>query len=217
MTIKKTLVATLIAVSVVATMTESSQAFFGRWRGGGSCGSWGGGWGSRGSWGSHGSWGGGWGSHGSYGGGWGSYGSYGGGSWGSGGSYGGYGGGYAASYYGGGYARSSVVRDYSYARSAIVRENIVATAAPSVKTRLTLRVPAEAQVTLAGVATKQTGETRQYSTTKLRSGQIWDDYKVVVELEQDGQMLREERMIKLTGGQSQELSIDFDSTKIAQR
>jgi uncharacterized protein (TIGR03000 family) len=82
---------------------------------------------------------------------------------------------------------------------------------------LTLNVPAEARVTLAGVDTKQTGEVRQFSTTNLKAGQVWDDYKVVVEMEQDGQMLRDERIIKLTGGQAQELSINFDSKQLAQR
>jgi hypothetical protein len=36
-------------------------------------------------------------------------------------------------------------------------------------------------------------------------------------MEQDGQMLRDERIIKLTGGQAQELSINFDSKQLAQR
>lgn len=197
MTLKKSLFAALVAVGAVAVMSESSHAFFG-WRGGhGSCGSSGGGWGSRGSWGgSHGGWGS-RGSHGSWGGG--SYGSYGGGSHGS------YGGGYATSYWG-----------YGYARSEAVPREVIASK-PAVKTRLTLNVPAEAKVTLAGVDTKQTGEVRQFSTTNLKAGQVWDDYKVVVEMEQDGQMLRDERIIKLTGGQAQELSINFDSKQLAQR
>jgi uncharacterized protein (TIGR03000 family) len=204
MTIKKCLLTAVLAVGAVAMMTESSNAFFGWFRGGhGSCGSSGGSWGSRGSHGSYGSYG----SGGSYGG-WGSGGSYG-----SYGSHGSYGGGYARSYYGGGYARSGVVYDRVVVRDS-KKETIAA--APAVKTRLTLRVPAEAKVTLAGVATKQNGEVRQFSTTKLTAGQVWDDYKVVVEMERDGQMLREERTIKLTGGRPQELAINFDSTQIAQ-
>jgi uncharacterized protein (TIGR03000 family) len=82
---------------------------------------------------------------------------------------------------------------------------------------LTLRVPADAKVTLAGVETKQTGEARSYSTTRLANGQVWDGYKVVVEAERNGQPVREERIIKLIGGQNQDLSIDFaDSTSVAQ-
>ncbi|MCI0332662.1 MAG: TIGR03000 domain-containing protein [Planctomycetes bacterium] len=200
MTFKRGLLAAVVAISAVAMMTESSHAFFGRWRGG-SCGSSGGSWGSRGSWGSHGGWG--WrGSWGSHGGSWG-------GSWG--GSHGSYGGVYYSS---GGYARTGVVYD-----RVVVREPapVVVASAPAVKTRLTLNVPAEAKVTLAGVATKQTGEVRQFSTTKLSAGQVWGDYKVVVEMEKDGQTLREERTLKLTGGQPQELTVNFDSNQLAQR
>lgn len=212
MSFKKSLLAAVFAVSAVGMMTESSNAFFGRRHG--SCGSSGGSWGSHGSWGSRGSWGshgGGWGSrgsHGSWGGG--SYGSH--GSWGGGshGSFGGYGG----AYYGG-YARTNVV-DRVIVRSAQPVVTEVASA-PAVKTKLTLNVPADAKVTLAGVTTKQTGEVRQYSTTKLAAGQVWDDYKVVVELEKDGQTLREERSLQLTGGQPQELTVNFDSNQLALR
>lgn len=196
MTLKKSLFAALVAVGAVAIMTESSHAFFG-WRGShGSSGSSGGSWGSRGSWGSHGSYG----SHGSHGS-WGSHGSS--------GSHGSHGGGYAVSYRGG----------YGYARRGAVSREVIASkpAAPAVKTRLTLHVPADAKVTLAGVDTKQTGEVRQFATTNLKAGEAWDDYAVVVEMEQGGQMLREERTIKLMGGQAQELSIEFDSTQLAQR
>jgi uncharacterized protein (TIGR03000 family) len=186
MSLKKKLFVALIAASAVMVTANSSFAFFGRHHGG-SCGSWGGGgsWGSRGS---HGSWGGSWGGSG--------------GSWG-GGSCGSHGGGY--SYYGGyGYGGGYVV-----SRPAVTR---VVAATPVVKTKLTLRVPAEAKVTLAGVETKQAGEVREFATSRLTSGEVWKDYKIVVEMNRDGETVREERTIKLTGGQDQELAVDFDST-----
>jgi len=153
---------------------------------GGSCGSYGGGWGSYG--GGYGSWGGG---------------SYGGGSCGScGGSYS-----YSGGYYDGGYASTRVI----YEGVASSR----ATSAPAVKTSLTIHVPADAKISLAGVDTKQSGETRQFATTRLAAGQTWDSYKVVVEMNKNGQTLHEERTIKLIGGEAQELSINFDSTAVA--
>jgi uncharacterized protein (TIGR03000 family) len=85
---------------------------------------------------------------------------------------------------------------------------------------LTLHVPADAKVTLAGVETKQTGETRQFATSKLATGQSWGDYKVVVESTRDGKTLREERTINLIGGEDQDLAVNFagDSTnQVAQR
>ena len=129
------------------------------------------------------------------------------GSYGSCGSCGSYGGGYSSVSYG----YTTVAMPQRVSRPCC-RESLLA-AAPAVKTRLTLRVPAEAKVTLAGVETKQAGEVRQFATTKLSSGQVWDDYKVVVEMNRDGQTLREERTIKLTGGQDQELAVNFDSNK----
>jgi uncharacterized protein (TIGR03000 family) len=172
----------------------------------------------HGSCGSHGGWGGSWG--GSYGGSWG--GSYGGswggsygGSYGSCGSCGSYGGGYAyyGGYYDGGYASGRVI-SRSYVSSQPATTTVVESA-PAVKTSLTLHVPADAKVTLAGVETKQTGETRQFATTRLAEGQNWGDYKVVAEVEKNGQKVREERTISLTGGKAQELTINFDSTHVA--
>ncbi len=194
MSLKKSLFAALVAVTALSLTADSSYGFFGRH---GSCGSWGG---SGGSWGgSRGSWGGG--SCGSWGG---SYGS--GGSWGSCGSCGGYssvGNVYYGGYYGG------------YAVSRPVTTTVVAST-PAVKTRLTLHVPADAKVTLAGVATKQTGEVRQFATSRLAAGQNWDDYKVVVETTRGGKTLREERTLKLTGGQDQDLAVNFENDSNAQ-
>jgi uncharacterized protein (TIGR03000 family) len=211
MTMKKNVFAALLAVAAIAMSAQTSSAhLFGRHHG--SCGSWGGGsWG--GSYGSGGSWGGSWGggSCGSYGGGYSSCGSY--------------GGGYSSCYsscgsYGGGYGYSGVVYG-GYAASRPVTRVYVAKATPTVKTRLTLHVPADAKVILSGVETKQTGEVRQFATSRLSEGQSWNDYKVVVETTRDGQTLREERTLNLTGGQDQDLTVAFaesDSTnQVAQR
>jgi uncharacterized protein (TIGR03000 family) len=217
MTLKTNLFAALIVGAAVAlSATSASAHLFGR---GGSCGSSGG---SGGSWGSYGSSGGSWGSHGSCGssgGSWGSHGSCGssGGSWGSCGSSGGSGGSYGGSYSYGGYD------DGGYASTRVIYDGVatsrpsstVVASAPAVKTSLTIRVPAEAKITLAGVSTKQSGDVRQFATTRLAAGQTWDGYKVVVEMNKNGQTLHEERTIKLIGGEAQDLSINFDSTAVA--
>jgi uncharacterized protein (TIGR03000 family) len=92
---------------------------------------------------------------------------------------------------------------------------IVSNAAPA-KTSLTVRVPADAKITLAGVETKQTGEVREFATSKLAAGRTWENYTVHVELTRDGKTLTEDREIVLTGGQSQELSFDFGGVQLAQ-
>jgi uncharacterized protein (TIGR03000 family) len=196
MTLQKKLIVALIVGGAIVCSANTSSAFFGHH---GSCGSYGGGWGS---------WGG---SYGGYGSG-GSYGGYYGGSCGSCGSYGG-GYGYYGGYYGGGYASTRVIYD----GVATSRESsTVIASAPAVKTSLTIHVPADAKISLAGVDTKQSGELRQFATTRLAAGQTWDGYKVVVEMNKNGQTLHEERTIKLVGGEAQELSINFDSKAVAQ-
>ncbi|HEX5472279.1 MAG TPA: TIGR03000 domain-containing protein [Lacipirellulaceae bacterium] len=206
MTLKKSLFAALVAVCAIGMATDTSYAFFGRHHG--SCGSWGGSWG--GSYG--GSWGG-W-----YGGSWGSCGSCGGyisySSCGSCGSCGSYGGGYVSYGYDDGYAGSRVIADGVVVASEPTTTTTIA-AAPTVKTSLTIHVPANTKLTLAGVETKQIGETRQFATTRLAAGQNWDNYKVVAEMTHNGQTVRQERTLSLTGGESQELTISFDSTKVA--
>lgn len=94
------------------------------------------------------------------------------------------------------------------------RESLLS--AEPAKTVLTLHVPADAKVTLAGGATQQTGQIRTFSTSKLPSGQTWGNYEVVAEVERNGQVFRQQRSITLTGGQSQELSIDFPTQQLAQ-
>ena len=217
MTRKTCLCFAVAAIFALAVATDA-QAFWGSRGGWGSGGSSGGSGGSGGSWGSGGSHGGGFlsrifdgrgsrGSHGSNGG-HSSCGSHGGHA--SGGSNGGYAsggsnGGYASYSSGGHYASSQPTTTFAVAP------------APAVKTQLTLRVPAGAKVTLAGVPTKQTGEFRQFTTTKLANGQAWQNYQVVVEMDNNGKMVREERTITLTGGQPQALSIGIaDATTLAQ-
>jgi uncharacterized protein (TIGR03000 family) len=84
-------------------------------------------------------------------------------------------------------------------------------------TDLTLHVPAEATVTLAGAATQQTGKTRSFSTDTLAAGQEWAGYVVRVELNRDGRSLVEEKTLTIVGGESYELSFDFaeEATTVA--
>ena len=76
-------------------------------------------------------------------------------------------------------------------------------------TDLTLHVPADASVTLAGAATQQTGETRTYATSSLAPGQEWDGYVVRVEIQKNGKTLVEEKTLSIVGGEAYELSFDF--------
>ena len=75
-------------------------------------------------------------------------------------------------------------------------------------TSLTLRVPAEAKVWLAGNATGSTGDTRTFETTALAAGQVWQDYEIRVVTEIDGRERVISKVIDLAAGQTLELEVD---------
>lgn len=90
-------------------------------------------------------------------------------------------------------------------------------ARPSDPTQTTLRlhVPSGAKVWLAGSATKSTGDVREFSTTRLSKGQIWENYVVRAELSQGGNVSSREVTVALKGGETRDLTIDFDSAQVA--
>ena len=81
-------------------------------------------------------------------------------------------------------------------------------------TKLTLIVPSDAKVFLAGHETKSKGRVREFSTTKLSSE--WADYPVRVEFTVDGETMEKEEVVSLQAGDSRELQFDFEPAKIAQ-
>ena len=84
------------------------------------------------------------------------------------------------------------------------------------ETSLTLIVPEDAKVTLAGSETAASGTVRVFSTNSL-SGE-WTDYKVVVSLNRDGELKTKEQTIRLKAGDNKTLTFEFDGTeKVASR
>ncbi|MGA1618676.1 MAG: TIGR03000 domain-containing protein [Pirellulales bacterium] len=75
-------------------------------------------------------------------------------------------------------------------------------------TSLTLRVPADATVWLAGNATGSTGELRAFETTALAAGEVWQDYEIRVVTKADGRERIISKVINLTAGETVELEID---------
>ena len=72
--------------------------------------------------------------------------------------------------------------------------------ATQLETSLTVRVPAEAKVFLAGNETKATGEVRIFRTTSLSQGNRWNDYLIKVELNKDGKTITRQEKISLAAG-----------------
>jgi uncharacterized protein (TIGR03000 family) len=85
----------------------------------------------------------------------------------------------------------------------------------ALETALTLHVPSDAKVFLAGTETKGTGPVRTFRTTKLAGGSQWSEYSVRVTVERGGEQFEKEQLITLRGGERAELTIDFDLDKVA--
>jgi uncharacterized protein (TIGR03000 family) len=83
------------------------------------------------------------------------------------------------------------------------------------ETSLTLHVPGDAKVSLAGNETSVSGDVRVFRTTSLKEGEEWTNYVVHVSVERDGSTLQKEETISLKAGESRELSFDFDGAKVA--
>ena len=77
-----------------------------------------------------------------------------------------------------------------------------------VTTSLTLRVPEDARVWIAGRPTARTGVVRHFSTRSLAAGQVWEDYEVRVVTSVDGHEEEVVRKLTLTAGRTLELAID---------
>jgi uncharacterized protein (TIGR03000 family) len=89
--------------------------------------------------------------------------------------------------------------------------------ADELTTTLTLKVPENAKVTLAGAETTSTGSVRTFSTTQLAKGQSWSDYVVAVAWEQDGETVVKEEAITLAAGEKRTLEFDSSEAKVASR
>lgn len=78
-------------------------------------------------------------------------------------------------------------------------------------TELKLTVPENAKVFLAGAATEQTGEHRDYTTNRLAVGESWKNYTVRVEFQQDGEPQVREETLTIEGGQTYDLNFMPDN------
>lgn len=90
-------------------------------------------------------------------------------------------------------------------------------AAATVNTTLTLHVPEDAKVSLGGNDTASSGNVRQFTTTELSRDQQWQDYRIVVTLDRNGELLKRERTITVTGGEARDLMFDFLENNLAAR
>jgi uncharacterized protein (TIGR03000 family) len=74
---------------------------------------------------------------------------------------------------------------------------------------LTIWVPAEAKVTINGLATRSTGSKRQYVSFGLKPGFSYK-YEVRAQIVRDGQLVEEARTVSLTAGQRSAVAFGFN-------
>ncbi|MFO1063981.1 MAG: TIGR03000 domain-containing protein [Pirellulales bacterium] len=79
----------------------------------------------------------------------------------------------------------------------------------ALQTTVTLHVPENAEVTLAGNKTSASGATRTFRTAQLKAGERWDDY--VVEVRVGSNVKRES--LRLLAGDDIQMSFNFDDSK----
>jgi uncharacterized protein (TIGR03000 family) len=84
-----------------------------------------------------------------------------------------------------------------------------------VETGLTIHVPSDARVFLAGNETRGNGPVRTFRTTKIDGGKAWSMYAVKVTVVRDGEDLTKEKTITLRAGDQAELTFDFEVDKVA--
>ncbi len=80
-----------------------------------------------------------------------------------------------------------------------------------VETNLTVMVPEGADIVLAGSRTGLSGTERNFLTTRLKFGETWKDYKIVVSVDKDGKKVTKEQVIELKGGDQKTLTFDFEN------
>ena len=92
-----------------------------------------------------------------------------------------------------------------------------AAAGEPLTTVLKVNVPANAKVFLAGHETDSFGSVREFSTSRLNSGDQWENYTIRVEADVDGRMETQEETITLAAGDNREVNFDFAATKVASK
>jgi len=90
---------------------------------------------------------------------------------------------------------------------AAATRSVARPATQPAKTSLTLRVPADAKVFLAGQQTAASGEIRRFETAALAPGQTWEKYEIRVMTSVNGEEQTSSRVIDLVGGDSLDLAI----------
>lgn len=83
------------------------------------------------------------------------------------------------------------------------------------ETTVTVRVPEQAKVELAGHPTNASGTVRTFATSSLEEGKVWSDYVIRVSLDRNGQTVTKEKKIDLKAGDNVNFEFDFADNRVA--
>ena len=86
-----------------------------------------------------------------------------------------------------------------------------------VATNLTVHVPKNARLELAGSKTRSQGTTRTFITKRLAAGEAWEDYRIIATVKVGGRTITKEQTITLRGGEQRTLNFEFDDQQLAAR
>ena len=85
------------------------------------------------------------------------------------------------------------------------------------ETVVTLHVPENAKVSLAGNDTKGSGDIRTFRTRQLAKGQAWNNYTIRVTADVNGAPITREKTIDLLAGSDHDFTFNFNDASIASR
>lgn len=82
-------------------------------------------------------------------------------------------------------------------------------------TRVTISLPSDAKLFLSDRESRQTGETRTFTTTALGKGDVWEDYTIRAVAVRNGRQVVQEKTLTLRPGDVQDVQFDFDAPALA--
>jgi uncharacterized protein (TIGR03000 family) len=80
---------------------------------------------------------------------------------------------------------------------------------------VTIHLPSDAKLYLSDRESRQSGETRSFTTTALSKGDVWEDYSVRAVAVRNGRTVSQEKTITLRPGDDHDVRFDFDAPALA--
>ena len=86
-----------------------------------------------------------------------------------------------------------------------------------VNTIVRLHVPDDALVFLADRSTESSGAVRTFKTQSVKAGEVWKDYTIRVEWNENGKKIRKEKKVSIVGGTEADFHFSQETNQLASR